>query len=56
MDCTSCGRELDPEEDVDFDGLCSDCSKMEEPTLEPEALDFRDHSHELEQQDEEELE
>lgn len=56
--CGNCGREIDLEEDaiiVGDDALCIDCADLEEPTFEPEDLDFNDHSHEL-QQDEEELE
>lgn len=56
--CGNCGKEIDLEEDgvvVDDDLICLDCSDLEEPSFEPEELDFTDHSHEL-AQDEEELE
>lgn len=49
--CESCGAEIGEtfEEDTLYlqEGLCLDCNNVEEPTYEPVALDFHDHTHEL---------
>lgn len=54
--CTYCDMQFDEVEDENADEpICPACLDLEEPSFEPEELDFKDHSHEL-PQDEEELE